>query len=273
MLAEGALGPVYKARRISDGKPVLRKMLSSEMAAKEEAVRLFLRQMTLTAKLDHPHLVPLVEIGQAGCELWLAMEFIEGVDARQLAQRLGGTVPWADGIQIMCQVLEALNYAHGRNLVHRDVKPSNIMVTGRAGEYNAFLTDFGLMRNVDEAGVSEITKAGVIRGTLPFMPPEQVLDCRFVKPAGDIYSAGAALYWLLTQRYVYDFDAPGGDGRPRDPYLLIVDDHVPIVPLRTRDPSIPEPLAKAIEMALAYDPEDRYESARHMAEALAALRQ
>ncbi len=122
------------------------------------------------------------------------------------------------------------------------------------------------MKNMDEAGVSGITRKGEVRGTVPFMPPEQVLDCRFVRPAGDIYSAGATLYWLLTGEFVHDFEARDPRGEPMDPYLIILDG--PIVPICQRDPAVPEPLAEVIETALADEPEDRYETAAETARAL-----
>jgi len=98
------------------------------------------------------------------------------------------------------------------------------------------------------------------------MRPEQVLDSRFVKPAGDIYAAAATLYWLLTGEFVRDFEARDARGEIKDPYLIILDD--PIVPIRQRVPAIPKAVAEAIEKALEYDPEDRFATADEMARAL-----
>jgi serine/threonine-protein kinase len=267
-LAQGGLGPVYKARRVSSGKLVVLKLLAPEVAAEPGAAPLFLRQMLLSARLRHPCIVPVVEMGQAGDDLWIASEYVEGVDARELARRRGGALPPADAVHVVCQALDALEYAHGLNLVHRDVKPSNILVSGEPGGYTARLADFGLLRNMDEAGVSGITRKGDVRGTLPFMPPEQLLDCRFVKAAGDIYAAGATLYWLLTGEFTKDFDVCDERGERKDPYLIILED--PIVPIRERQPSVPEPLARAIQTALAQEPEDRFSTAGEMAMALRA---
>jgi eukaryotic-like serine/threonine-protein kinase len=271
LLQRGELGPVYKARRksaTSADKLVVLKVLAPELAGESLAVNLFLRQMQITARLNHPRIVPVVEMGQAGPDLWIAYEFIDGLDARALAENRGGTLPIEDAVAVTLQVLEALDYAHGRNLVHRDVKPSNILVTGKPGVYEALLGDFGLARNTDEAGVSNFTKKDEIRGTIPFMPPEQVLDCRFVKPAGDLYAAAASLYWMLTGAFVHDFKAVDRRGEVKDPYLIILED--PIVPLRdeTRNPAIPEAVARVIETALAREPEDRPESASELALAL-----
>jgi eukaryotic-like serine/threonine-protein kinase len=266
LLERGELGPAYKARRASTGKLVVLKILAPRLADPSLAVTLFLRQMQVTARLKHPRIVPVVEMGQAGPDLWVATEFVEGLDARALAGQAGKTLPIGDAVVITLQVLEALDYAHGRNVVHRDVKPSNILVCGKSGAYESLLSDFGLAKNTDEAGVSNFTRKNEVRGTIPFMPPEQVLDCRFVKPPGDLYAAAASLYWMLTGRFIRDFEARDVRGELKDPYLIILED--PIVPLRQRDRSIPLSIARVIEKALAREPEDRFETAAEMARAL-----
>jgi serine/threonine-protein kinase len=266
LLERRELGPVYQARRVSTGKVVVLKILNPRQTDTSLAVKLFLRQMQVIARLKHPRIVPVVEMGQAGAYLWVASEFVEGVDARALAGRVGKTLPLEDAVVITLQVLEALDYAHGRNLVHRDVKPSNILVCGKPGAYESLLTDFGLAKNTDEAGVSNFTRQNEVRGTVPFMPPEQVLDCRFVKPPGDLYAVAASLYWMLTGAFVRDFEARDVRGELKDPYLIILED--PIVPPRQRDPSIPHLVARVIEKALAKEPEDRFETAVEMARAL-----
>jgi serine/threonine-protein kinase len=222
--------------------------------------------MRLAAGLDHPRIVPIVEMGQAGRDLWIASDYIEGVDARQLAHQRGGTLSLGDAVAITCQLLEALEHAHQQNLVHRDVKPPNILVTGQPGAYEAYLSDFGLIRNVDEAGLSDITGPREARGTVPFMPPEQVLDCRFVKAAGDIYSTGATLYWLLAGQFVRDFEACDRRGERIDPYIVLLEHKVNLHGPGL--PPIPEAVIRVLEKALAQEPEDRYETAAAMARAL-----
>ena len=268
LLHRGELGPVYKARRTSTGKLVILKVLAPKLAEVAPAVMLFLRQMQITAQLNHPRIIPVVEMGQAGSDLWVASEYIEGVDARALTAQIGHRLPLEDAVAITLQVLEALDYAHGHNLVHRDIKPSNILVTGKPGDYEALLSDFGLAKNTDEAGVSNFTGKDEIRGTIPFMPPEQVLDCRFVKPAGDLYAAAASLYWMLSGKFVRDFEARDRVGDRKDPYVIILED--PIIPLRdkSRNPSVPEPVARVVESALVREPEDRPESASELARIL-----
>ena len=131
------------------------KVLAAEMCVIPTAVKTFLRQMRLAAQLKHPNIVPVVEMGQSGDQLWLASEYVDGVDARKLRQQLEGRLPLRDAVDIICQTLAGLQYAHSLNLVHRDVKPSNVLVTGQPGEYVARLTDFGLIKNINEAGISQ----------------------------------------------------------------------------------------------------------------------
>ena len=123
-----------------------------------------------------------------------------------------------------------------------------------------------MVKNMDEAGGSMITAEGQRRGTVPFMAPEQAIDSRSVKSAADIYAAGATLYWLLTGDFVYDFEACDARGEVKDPFLIILED--PIIPIRQRDSSVPEAIAKTIEQALERDPEDRFETAGQMARGL-----
>jgi len=268
VVGNGSLGPVYKARRVSSGAVLTLKLLPPHMTSDSRAVTLFLRQMRIGATLQHPNIIPIVEMGQAGEDLWLATEFVEGTDAATLANRLGAPLCDADAVRIVCQFLEALDYAHGLNLVHRDVKPSSILVSGGPGAYRARLSDFGLIRSIEEAGLSGITRAGECRGTVAFMPPEQVIDSRSIQPAGDLYAAGATLYWLLSRQFVYDFEARDSRGEIKDPFLVILED--PLVPIRRRNPAVAPRLAQATETALARRPENRFASAAEMARALQA---
>jgi len=267
-LGRGTLGPVFRARRITTNRLVAVKPIPPHYIANRKAVKVFLREMCLGARLSHPNIVSVLELGEAGTDLWIAMELVKGLNAAELAERAGGKLATSDAVDIGAQILGALDYAHSHSLVHRDVKPTNILVTGKRGAYKAKLSDFGLMKNFDEAGLSGITRQGEVRGTVPFMPPEQVLDCRMVKPAGDIYGAGATLYWLLTGRYVYDFDARDKRGETKDPFLVILESDP--IPIRKRSPEVPKSLARAIDIALRREPEDRYETAAQMAESLRA---
>ncbi len=265
----GPLGPICEARRVSTGTAATLRVLPPHMTSSPQAVDMFLRQMRLGAQLRHPNIVPVLEMGQSGDTFWIATEHVAGIDAGQLAGQPGGSLAPGDAVPIAMQVLEALDYAHGLGLVHRDVKPTNVFVSGGPGARLARLADFALMRAIDDAGLSGITREGECRGTVAFMPPEQVLRSRQATPACDVYGAGATLYWLLTGHPAYDFEARDARGEPKDPFLVILED--PVVPLRRRNPAVPAALAQVVEKALAREPADRYRSARAMQQALAGL--
>ncbi len=242
------------------------KTLPPELGRDERMARLFARGMHVAAELEHPNIASIVEVGQAGGQLWVASEYVDGVDAAELTRRAGGRLGLGDAVDIVAQALDALQYGHDRSLVHRDVKPQNILVVGQAGAYRAKLTDFGLMKNMDEAGMTGITREGEVRGTAVFMPPEQVLDCRFVKPEGDLYQAGASLYWMLSGRFPHDFEATDRRGERKDPFVVILED--PITPLAAAAPSVPQAVAAVVDRALEPEPDDRFVSAAEMARAL-----
>ena len=267
VLGTGTIGPVYKARRVSSNKIAVLKVVPERLTSNRELMKVFQRHMRLSARLQNPHIAQVIEMGQAGQQLWLATEFVAGRDAEQLARSLGGVLPLADAVEITCQVLSALDSMHHLNLVHRDIKPSNIMVSGTAGQYAAKLADFVLVKDTDESPITLITEEGVQRGTEAFMAPEQAIDSRSVKPEADLYGMGATLYWLLTGEFVYDFTARDARGDVKDAFRVITED--PQIPIRKRDPAIPEAVARVIEAALQRDPEDRFPSATEM---IAALR-
>ena len=136
--------------------------------------------------------------------LFFAMDYVPGRDAEKLVKE-NGPLPIDRAVRLTCDMLEALCYAHARRFVHRDIKPSNLLVTTSEGIDVLKLADFGLARVYHSSRISGLTITGDIRGTPPFMPPEQITRYRDVTPACDLYSAGATLYYLLTGCYVYDF--------------------------------------------------------------------
>jgi eukaryotic-like serine/threonine-protein kinase len=164
-------------------------------------------------------------------------------------------------VDLVCQLLRALDYAHAKGFVHLDVKPSNMLVTQEAGRDVVRLSDFGLARiylTSKMSGLSSDTEGG---GTAPFMAPEQINDLRATKPSADQYSAAATLYNFLTDRFIYDF--------PKKLHAkimkILLEDPVPI---RDRRPDLPVGLAAIIHRALARDPQARYPNVREMRRAL-----
>ena len=145
--------------------------------------------------------------------------------------------------------------------VHRDVKPENVLIAHTTEGLLAKLSDFGLAKSFRGVGLSGLTFSGEMRGTVPFMPPEQMLDFKTVTPLADLYATAATLYYMLTCKYIYDEPAGGGD------LIRMLLEEQP-VPIRTRRPDVPQPLATVIEQCLARDPKERLTDANSMRRAL-----
>lgn len=260
-LGQGGMGIVYLARQLSNGQTVALKVIVPESAADEAAMRRFLREATVLSQLRHPRIVQFLELGMSAGQFFFAMEYVEPAD---LKQHLAGRGP-ASRVKtvcgIVCQALEALRFAHGQGFIHRDIKPANILLTRVGRRLRTKLADFGLAKQMENAGFSGLTRAGEAIGTLAFMAPEQVTHSRDVRATMDIYSAGATLYQLLSGELPYDF--PAG----RDPFLVILEDDP--VPLQIRSPDVPAELAALVHRALAKDPAQRFATADAMWQGLA----
>jgi eukaryotic-like serine/threonine-protein kinase len=264
MLGRGGMGCVMLARDESNGQAVAIKTLLPEVAVADKSLKRFMREIEVAAALDHPNIVRFVKSGTNNGAVYLVTEFVEGSDAAKLADARGGRLPFRDAIQIITQSLDALAYAHARGYIHRDIKESNILVSGAAPNLTAKLTDFGLARSFTATGMSGITMAGDMAGTFAYMPPEQIRDFRNVKPTADIYAIGMTAYSLLAGDIALDL-GPGGDiaGTVRAIF------EGQMIPLRTRVPDIPAQIAEIIERALVRDPAHRWQSAGAMRTALA----
>lgn len=208
LLGEGGFGVVYKARQISTGQFVAVKLLHPARASGARAdaaaaeMARFKREMALIAQLKHPNIVRLIDSGQLdGGHLFTVLEYIDG---EELAQRLerDGPLPLRDARRLMTQVLEALATAHAHGVVHRDLKPQNIMVTGAANRRNAMVLDFGVAGLLESARGDDyqaLTAAGRVLGTLSYMAPEQ-LRGQPLTPCTDLYAAGLVALECLTGR-------------------------------------------------------------------------
>jgi serine/threonine-protein kinase len=259
-LGRGGMGVVYLAVRHADGGPVAVKTVTPAASGAGTALERFLREAGILRELDHPHIVAFREMGEANGLLYFAMDYVRGTDAGRLLQRQG---PFAVGraVALACQALEALAYAHARGIVHRDVKPSNLLVTEEGGREVVKVADFGLARVYQASQLSGLTLAGDVGGTVAFMPPEQITEFRAARPPADQYSAAATLYALLSGACCYDF--------PTDlnQQLLKVLHERP-VPLRDRQPGIPARLAAAVHRGLAREPAERWPDVTAFREAL-----
>jgi DNA-binding beta-propeller fold protein YncE/predicted Ser/Thr protein kinase len=227
LIARGGMGVVYRATQLALERPVALKVISRQLADQPGFRERFLRESQLAARLDHPSVVPIYDAREEDGELIVAMRLVEGGDLRRLIDREGPLDP-SRALALLAQIAEALDAAHTAGIVHRDVKPHNILVEGE----RAYLSDFGLAKAFKETGAGSGTS---IVGTVEYMAPEQWRGAK-VDPAADIYSLGCVLYEALTG----------------------------IVPYARKDsdsePEIPAGIDVVIERAVAKDPGDRYPS-------------
>ncbi len=260
-LGRGAMGVVYQARHNQTGKLVALKLIVPESAAARSAVDRFLREMSVISQLKHPHIVEWLEQGMTRGQFWFAMEYVSGSNLEALANAEPGRYPIQQACRMACQVLKGLEQAHSLGFVHRDIKPENILIGRQRNGLIAKISDFGLAKSFRGLGLSGLTFSGEMRGTVPFMPPEQMLDFKTVLPSGDLYATAATLYFLLSGQFIYDQVADGGD-------LIRMLLEEPPVPIQTRRPDVPSGLAAVLQKCLARDPKDRYPTASAMRQAL-----
>jgi serine/threonine protein kinase len=259
LLGRGGMGAVYLARRPGGGAPVALKVMLPKMVVDEAAQEIFIREIEVTRALRHPNVVGLLDFGRHEGRFYFALEYCSGGSVEDLRVRLGGRVPLPSTLRIAVDALEGLAAAHESGFVHRDLKPDNVLL-GEDGA--ARLADFGLAKSFQQAGLSGLTATGAVGGTFPFMAREQLTSYREARPTTDVWSMAATLYFLLTGQYARDF----GD---QDPIAAIL--RGGIVPLRRRDPSLPEDLAAVIDRALDDEPTRRFPTAREFGSALAGV--
>jgi serine/threonine-protein kinase len=251
------------ARDEKTGSSVAIKTLLPEVAVTEISLRRFMREIQVAAALEHPNIVRFLESGTNNGTVYLVTEFVEGSDAARLADANGGRLPFKEAIDIVSQALDALAYAHNKGYIHRDIKESNILISGAAPNYVAKLTDFGLAKSFTQSGMSGITMAGDMAGTFAYMPPEQIRDFRNVRPTSDIYAIGMTAYSLLAGDTALDL-GPHSDIAGTVKAIF----EGKVIPLRQRAPDVPQQVAEVVERALAKDPENRWQSAAAMRNAL-----
>jgi serine/threonine-protein kinase len=265
----GGMGEVFRARQLSKNRPVAVKMMSANNAAGEKADGYFRREIRALRDLlmpdgqCHPSIVAFYELYEIDSQYQLVMEYVDGKNALEWTRALKGPLPVSSAAQIGRHLLSALDYAHSKGYVHRDVKPSNLLVMGPPHRPRVKLSDFGLAKSFEEReGYTTLTRQGDIGGSIGFLSPDHIRDFRDVREPADIYSAGATLFYLLTYRYPY----LGFDPRQAGSYEVILQ-HPP-VPLRAFRPDAPEGLERILLKSLQKQPRDRWKSAQAMAEAL-----
>ncbi|HEX8199036.1 MAG TPA: FHA domain-containing serine/threonine-protein kinase [Isosphaeraceae bacterium] len=260
-LGRGGMGVVYLARHIQTRRKVALKLIVPESAAARTAIDRFQREMSVISQLKHPNIVEWLEQGATRNQIWFAMEFVEGTNLEALAKERPRQFPVRQACRLVCHVLKGLEHAHGLGFVHRDIKPENILIgRGQTGRV-AKISDFGLAKSYRGVGLSGLTFSGEMRGTIPFMPPEQMLDFKKVLPSADLYSTAATLYFLIAGQFLYDEEVEVGN------MIRLLLEESP-VPIQQRRPDVPDELAEVLHRCLARDPADRYPTATAMRLAL-----
>ena len=251
----GAAATVYLAHDSRHDRPVAIKVLREEISETISPER-FEKEIKFVAQLQHPHILPLFDSGELGPVLYSVMPFVDGETLRDRIKR-EGKLRLEDAIRIAAEVADALSYAHERGVVHRDVKPENILLS----DGHALLTDFGIARSVDATNAARTTLPGVVLGTAPYMSPEQATGEADLDGRTDVYSIGAVLYEMLS-------GAPPFAGEPS---RRIMTRRLTEVPPRVSKMgvSLPESVDEALNRALQPAPQDRA-NARQFADALAA---
>ena len=252
----GGMATVYLARDVKHDRAVALKVLRPDLAAVLGAER-FLNEIKITARLDHPHILTLIDSGAAGGYLYYVLPFVRGESLRAKLER-EQQLSLDEALAIARQVASALDYAHRHGVVHRDIKPENILL--REGE--AMLADFGIALAVREAGGHRLTETGISLGTPQYMSPEQATGDRALDARSDVYSLAAVLYEMLAGE-------PPHTGPTVQAVIAKLLTERP-TGLRTVRDTIPEEIEAAVARALARTPADRFASAGEFAAALVA---
>jgi hypothetical protein len=263
VLGRGGMGCVMLGRNQKTGAAVAIKTLLPEFAVSDKAMRRFMREIDVASSLKHPSIVQFIDRGVHNAVVYLVTEFIDGADAARLADARGGRLPPAVTLEIISQALDALSYAHAQGYIHRDVKDQNILVSGSLPNLTAKLTDFGLAKSFTQSGMSGVTMAGEMAGTLAYMSPEQLRNFRDVKPLSDIYAIGMTAYSLLSGQLALNIARNTGMAETIKAIF-----EQPAIPLRERAPQLPPAVCEIIDRALVKDPDQRWQSATAMRNAL-----
>ena len=258
-LGRGGMAVVYLAQDLRHDRPVAIKVLHPELARSLGPER-FLREIKLAARLQHPHILTVLDSGESAGQLWFTMPFVEGESLRDRLER-EKQLSIEDAVRITREAADALDYAHRQGVIHRDVKPENVLLTG---DGHALVADFGIARALagDESDTQRLTETGTTLGTPAYMSPEQAAGARSLDARSDVYSLACVLYEMLAGEPPFTGPTPQAaiarrfTETPR--------------PLRAVRETVPENVEKAVAKALSKSPADRFPSALKFGRALAA---
>jgi eukaryotic-like serine/threonine-protein kinase len=254
-LGSGGMADVYLVEDQQLGRHVALKLLYRHLAEDVQFVERFRREASSAAGLQHPNIVSIFDRGEWNGTYYIAMEYVEGHTLKEVIRERGPAPPEAAS-DILLQILRAARFAHQRGVVHRDLKPQNVLIDG---DGRVQVTDFGIAR----AGASDMTETGSIMGTAQYLSPEQAQG-RPVDARSDLYSIGIILYELLTGRVPFDAESPVS--------VALKQVSEPPIPPRELDPTLPPALEGVVLRALEKDPARRFQSADEFIEALHAAR-
>lgn len=256
-VGRGGMGVIYRGTELQLGRPVALKLIAGDRAADPDFRARFEREARLTASIDHPNVIPVYAAGEEDGTLYLVMRFVDGTDLRYLL-REHGPLPPRRADALIAQVAAALDAAHAAGLVHRDVKPANVLITAGARGEHAYLTDFGVVRLADAE--TRVTDSGEFVGTVDFMAPEHLRGER-TDARSDVYALGCVLHTALT----------GTPPFRRDTVPATISAHLHEMPPRpSLTEGVPAAMDAVVARALAKDPAQRYASAGDLARAVHA---
>ncbi|HVH11351.1 MAG TPA: protein kinase [Gemmatimonadales bacterium] len=255
-LGRGGMATVYLVRDLKHDRQVALKVLAPELGALLGRER-FLREIRTAAQLQHPHILPVFDSGEAAGLLWYTMPYVEGESLRDLLRRKG-KLEVSEAVRLGQDIAGALQAAHDHGVIHRDVKPENVLLSH--GE--ALVGDFGIARTARASSGDQLTQTGLSLGTPAYMSPEQGVGERDLDGRSDIYALGCLLYELLAGRPPYTGPTPGA--------LLLQHAGEPIPPLRRARPDVPGSLEAVVAKAMAKDPAERFATADALRQALAS---
>lgn len=264
-LGKGGMGAVFLLGTEPAKDWLALKLMLPRIAADERARARFLREIDAARALRHRHVVPLRAAGEHQGTFFFTMDYCDGGSAHDLQQQRGGKLPLDEALEITLQALEGLEHAHnvfgpGKGLVHRDLSPHNLLLSGSGAARIARIGDYGLAKAFDQAGLSGLTRTGDAAGKPHFMPRQQVVDFKYAQPAVDVWAMAACLYSMLTGAAPRDF--PAG----KDKWLVVLESDP--APIRERDPNVPKELAAVIDRALVDRGELQFQTAAQFKEAL-----